>query len=183
LIDTELIQECRSGNLANFRKVVEKTSPFIFSVAFRMLGDEEMARDIVQETMITIWQKMHSVKTPETYKAWVYRIAINRCYDILRKAKTKPEIHQDERAWETISNHLADGSISELENEEVASVLSLLTNNLSPRQKTVFILAEVEELPNDEIAQITGMNKQSVKANLYYARKNIENMIKKTPLL
>lgn len=183
MIDQELIQECRNGNLANFRKLVERTTPFIYSVAFRMLGDDEMAKDITQETMITIWQKLHSIRTPETYKTWVYRIAMNRCYDLIRKSKIRPEIVQDERAWEIISNHLADGSVSDLENEETAIVINTLTNNLSPRQKAVFILAEIECLPGDEIALITGMNKKSVKANLYYARKNIESMIKKMSLL
>jgi len=51
LIEKELIDEFRNGNLQNFRKVFEKTSPMVFSVAFRMLGDEETARDIVQEIM------------------------------------------------------------------------------------------------------------------------------------
>ena len=91
-----------------------------------MLGDEDAAKDIVQETMITIWQKLHSIRTPETYKTWVYRIAINRCYDLMRKLKTSPEVHRDNKAWETISNHLADGSASELENEEIARVLDRL---------------------------------------------------------
>jgi RNA polymerase sigma-70 factor (ECF subfamily) len=183
LIETRLIRECKDGNLSNFRKVVEITAPFIFSVAFRMLGDEDMAKDIVQETMIAVWQKLRSIRTPETYKTWVYRIAINRCYDVIRKVKIRPEIHQDEKAWEVLSNHLVDGSVSELENEENAMVVNMLTNSLSSKQKAVFILAEIEELPYDEIAVITGMKKQSVKANLYYARKNIENKIKKMPLL
>lgn len=52
MIDLKLIEECRSGNLGNFRKLVELTSPFAFSVAFRMLGDEEQAKDVVQETMV-----------------------------------------------------------------------------------------------------------------------------------
>lgn len=58
MIDIKLIEECRGGNFNNFRKLVEVTSPIAFSVAFRMLGDDESARDIVQETMVTIWQKL-----------------------------------------------------------------------------------------------------------------------------
>ena len=66
MIEKELIEQCRNGDLHNFRKVVEKTSPMIFSVAFRMLGDEDSARDIVQETMITIWQKLAKIKSADT---------------------------------------------------------------------------------------------------------------------
>ncbi len=183
MIEASLIQECRNGNLSNFRKVVEITSPFVFSVAFRMLGDEEMAKDIVQETMIVVWKKLSGIRTPETYKTWVYRITMNRCYDVLRRSKVRPEIRQDERAWEIISNHLADGSLTQLENEENSMVISKLTESLSPRQKAVFILAEIEELPYDEIAEITGLKKHAVKANLYYARKNVGEMIRKMQLL
>jgi len=68
LIDIKLIEECRGGNLNNFRKLVELTSPFAFSVAFRMLGDEDQAKDIVQETMVTIWQKLKKIKSAEVYK-------------------------------------------------------------------------------------------------------------------
>lgn len=179
MIETRLIEECRNGNISSFRKVVEITSPFIFSVAFRMLGNEDLSQDIVQETMITVWRKIHNIKSPESYKSWVYRITLNRCYDLMRKAKNSAEIHQDEKGWEIISNHLADSSVSEMENHENALIISLLTNSLSPKQKAVFILSEVEGMANEEVALITGMNKKSVKANLYHARRNIEGMIRK----
>jgi RNA polymerase sigma-70 factor (ECF subfamily) len=57
LIDPGLIDECRNGNLQNFRKLIEVSSPFAYSVSYRMLGDDEEAKDVVQEAMVTIWQK------------------------------------------------------------------------------------------------------------------------------
>jgi RNA polymerase sigma-70 factor (ECF subfamily) len=57
LIDPDLIDECRNGNLQNFRKLIEVSSPFAYSVSYRMLGDDEEAKDVVQEAMVTIWQK------------------------------------------------------------------------------------------------------------------------------
>ena len=72
--------------------------------------------------------------------------------------------------------------MSELENSDNARIINILTDKLGPRQKSVFILAEIEQLPYDEIAEITGMNKSSVKSNLYYARKNIEAIIRKNLL-
>lgn len=183
MIETELIEECRNGNLANFRKVVEATSPYLFSVAFRMLGDEELSRDVVQETMITVWQKLKKIKTAESYKMWVYRIAMNKCYDQMRRSKIRPELRQDGKAWAIIANHLADESVSELDNEENALIINTLTDRLSRGQKAVFILSELENMSHDEISEITGMNKRSVKSNLYHARRNIENMIKKYSVL
>ncbi len=179
MIEKELIEQCRKGDLQNFRKVFEKTSPFVFSTAFRMLGDEDNASDVVQETMITIWEKIEKIRTAESFKIWVYRITINKCYDLMRKRKQKPEYRFDDQAWALISNHISEYTVSDLENKENAMIINLLTDRLSPRQKSVFILSEIEQMSNEEIAEITGMYRSSVKANLYYARKNIEAMIRK----
>jgi RNA polymerase sigma-70 factor (ECF subfamily) len=144
-----------------------------------MLSDEELARDVVQETMITIWQKLKNIKSAEGYRTWIYRIVINKCYDSLRQKKRNPEIRADEKTWLYLNNKISDLPSSTLENEELAEVLTLLTDRLSPKQKAVFILAEIEEMTNDEIADITGIRKSVIKANLYYARKNISGMIGK----
>ena len=179
MVDKELIEECRNGDLQNFRKVVEKSTPLIFSIAFRILGDEDAARDIVQDTMVAIWQKLAKIKTAENYKTWVYRIAVNKCYDQLRKNKKRKENRYDDEGWAVIENHLSENGITELENSENARIISLLTNQLSPRQKTVFVLSELEGLEAEEIVNITGMAKSVVKANLYYARKNIGSLLQK----
>jgi len=179
LVEKELIEECRNGDLHNFRKVVEKSSPLIFSVAFRILGDEDGARDIVQDTMVAVWQKIGKIRTAESYKTWVYRIAVNKCYDQLRKQKQKYEKRCDEQEWAIIANHLSEEGITELENRENARIIRLLTNQLSPRQKTVFVLSELEGLEPDEIGRITGMARSVIKANLFYARKNIGSLLKK----
>jgi len=179
LIEIKLIEECKGGNLNNFGRLVNLTSPFVFVVAFRMLGDEDLAKDVVQETMITIWQKIGKIKSAEGYKSWAYRIAVNKCYDHLRRRKNNPEIGADEKTWSLISNSVYDGSLSSLENNEIAAVINLLTGKLSPKQKAVFILHEIEQMSNDEIAEITGMGKLVIKANLHYARKNISEMLEK----
>ncbi len=179
MIDIKIIEECRGGNLANFRRLVELTSPFAFSVAFRMLGDEDLAKDVVQETMVTIWQKLKKIRTSEVFKTWIYRIVMNKCYDQLRKRKRNPEFAADEKTWQYISDSFADETSSELENSENASILNLMTINLSPKQKAVFILSDLEEMSTDEISEITGMNKSVIKANLYYARKRISEMAEK----
>ena len=179
MIEKELIDECRNGNLQNFRKVFEKTSPMIFSVSFRILGDEETARDIVQETMITVWQKIGRIKTPESFKTWVYRITVNKCYDYLRKRKRDGEVRTDDEGWMLLSNRLKEDGATEMDNRETGLLINSLTDRLSARQKTVFVLSELEEMTNEEIVKVTGMSRTVIKANLYYARKKMESMLKK----
>ncbi len=179
MIDIKLIEECRGGNFNNFRKLVELTSPFAYSIAFRMLGDEDQAKDVVQETMVTIWQKLKKIKTAEVYKTWTYRIVVNKCYDEMRKRKRNPEFVADEQTWGVISNKISEGPSAALENRETSKIISLLTEKLSPKQKAVFILSDLEEMSNDEISEITGISKSAVKANLHYARKNISEKVEK----
>jgi RNA polymerase sigma-70 factor (ECF subfamily) len=179
LIELKLIEECRGGNLNNFRKLVELTSPFAFSVAFRMLGDEDQAKDVVQETMVTIWQKLKRIRSAEVYKTWIYRIVINKCYDQLRKRKRNPEFVADEKTWKLLSDSISENPSAEMENTETARIINLLSERLSPKQKAVFVLSDIEQMSHDEISAITGMSKSGVKSNLHYARKSISEMVEK----
>ena len=179
MVEQKIIEKCKDGDLQSFRELIESVSPFAFSVAFRVLGDEELAKDIVQDTMVTLWQKLKKINSTGSFKTWLYRIVINKCYDQLRKNKREPEFRPDEKTWELISNHVSERPSLELENEEIARVINLMTGKLSPKQKAVFVLSEIEEMPADEISEITGMSKTLVKSNLYHARKQIGKMLDK----
>jgi RNA polymerase sigma-70 factor (ECF subfamily) len=179
LIDLKLIEECRGGNFNNFRKLVELTSPFAYSVAFRMLGNEDHAKDVVQETMVTIWQKLRKINTAEVYKTWIYRIVVNKCYDEMRKRKRKPEFVTDPKTWEILSNRISEGPSATLENGETAKIICILTEKLSDKQKAVFVLSDLEGMTSDEVSEITGIGKSAIKANLYHARKSIAGKIEK----
>jgi RNA polymerase sigma-70 factor (ECF subfamily) len=179
LIDIEIIEECRKGNLNHFRKLIEISSPFAFAVAFRMLGNESEATDIAQESMITIWKTIKKIRSAHSFKTWLYRIVINKCYDQLRKRKRNPEFNVDERTWTLISNKISEEPFIEMENRESARIINLLTEKLSPKQKAVFVLGDMEEMSNEEISAITGMSRANVKANLHYARKKIGKLIEK----
>jgi RNA polymerase sigma-70 factor, ECF subfamily len=178
LVVKALIDECRNGNMSGFRKLIEQTTPFVFAIAFRMLGDEEKAKDTVQDTLVTVWQKINTVKSPEAYKTWVGRIVMNKCYDQLRRSKSNPEFTTDDYTWQRLSETIEDAS-DVLGKKETAQVIALLTSRLSPRQKAVFVLSEIDQMTAEEVASITGISKAAVKANLYYARKNISELVSK----
>jgi RNA polymerase sigma-70 factor (ECF subfamily) len=179
LIDKEIIEQCRKGNLQDFRKLVEDSSPMAFSVALRMLGDEQDAMDVVQETMITVWKKIGKINSPESFRTWLYRIVLNKCYDELRNRKRNPEINADEETWKIINNRISENPSKLADNQEIAKLIMTLTDKLSPKQKAVFILRDIEEMTGDEVSRITGMTSMNVKANLHYARKKIGELILK----
>jgi RNA polymerase sigma-70 factor (ECF subfamily) len=179
LIDQKLIEECKKGDLNAFRIVIREASPFAFSVAFRILGDQELAKDMVQETMVTIWEKLKMIKTEGSFRTWLYRIVVNKCNDHLRKRMRRPEFRPDEKTWSLISNSISEQPHIEIENAELENLINFFVQKLSPKQKTVFILSEIEEFSSDEISEITGISKPLIKANLHYARKHISELMSK----
>lgn len=165
--------------MLKFRELIESVSPFAFSVAFRIMGEEEIAKDIVQDTMITVWEKLDKINSAGSFKTWLYRIVINKCYDQLRKRKREPELLPDENTWALISNHVSECPTTALDIEENGRLINFMMRKLSPKQKAVFVLSEIEEMSSDEIAEITGMSKSIIKANLHHARKRVYTMLEK----
>jgi RNA polymerase sigma-70 factor (ECF subfamily) len=179
LADREVIEQCINGDFRHFRELVRSTSLMIYPVVFRMTGDNGKSEDIVQETMITVWQKIGKLRSPGAYTTWVYKIAVNKCYDFLRSKKYTPESTEDEYSWKLLSSRLHDKTPSDLESSETALIIGMLAGSLSPKQKAIFVLSDIEDMTPDEIAEITGFGKAAIKANLHYARKSIAGKLEK----
>lgn len=179
MFDEILIERCRGGDLKEFRKLVKESAPLVFSIAFRITGNEETGKDITQEVMITLWQKISTLKDQSRFKTWLCRTTVNRCYDFLRKEKLKKEIRPDEIMWKRISEKVEGHDSTTFDNLECAMILDRLTEELSPKQKSIFVLSELEDFSHDEISEITGMNKANIKANLHHARKQLSEAVKK----
>ena len=162
-----------------FRELVTRSSPYAFSLAFRILNDEELSKDAVQESMIKVWKKLGSFDSRNNYKTWLYRIVVHTCLDYLRKNKRNPEMKTGDRGWELIKNRMGSDMTADMENTEMALVIQSLTEKLSPAQKAVFVMSDLMGLDHDEISYILGMGKNSIKSNLFHARKSIGKMIKK----
>ena len=174
-----IIEECKRGDFSNFPALVKLSIPRVYAIAFRITGSNDEAGDVVQEVMIKVWQKIEGLRDASSYNGWLRKLAVNNCYDRLRKRKCIPEVMAEERTWDLRGERISANETTHLDNEELALSLNMLTRSLSPKQKIVFILAETEGLTNEEIASATGMGKLTVKANLYHARKKISELAEK----
>ena len=166
----EIIERCKRGDRLAFSFLVDRHSERAFSVAFRILNDTMEAEDVVQESFIAVWEKITDFDPERSFPAWLYRVVVNRAYDALRKKKRQKETDL-ENIGELIDSADNPGVI--LDNRETGQLIRALTEELSPIQKLVFVLIELEECTHDEAAEITGMNKDAIKSNLNHARKNI----------
>lgn len=177
--DIELIERCKKGDSNAFRELVEYFQGRVYVFTFRMLCNEEDARDVVQETFIKVWRSLAKYNSALKFTTWLYTIAANCCYDHLRKGKQRKQqvdIEQVKLACELL---LQDNLEQKIINEDLAAVITRLTHELTPKQKLVFTLKELEGLDVNEISAITNLSPEKIKSNLYLARKNIREQLEK----
>lgn len=173
--EQQIIEKSRNGDRESFRLLVEHYQQLIFSAAVKMVCQEDVAKDIVQETFIRIWTNLDKYDNSKNFKTWIYTIATRLSLDYIRK-ESHTDYH-DEDSY--LTNYIDDSSPGErLENKELASIIHQLVRDLSPKQRVTFTLKYLEGLETDEIATITGMNANKIKGNLYQARKTVKERLK-----
>ena len=174
----KIIKEIRNGNQEAFRKVVEEYQQYAFTLSFRILYDEDEARDAVQDSFIKIWKKIHEYDSKIKFTTWMYRIVTNTAIDRYRSIKRHKSVKMDDVAERL--DQLQDGSLEvNLSNEELAGIIKTLADDLPEKQKMVFVLRDIQELSSQEVETILEINETQVKSNLYHARKSIkEKLIK-----
>lgn len=157
-----------------FRAYMDKTIDYIFSLACRIVGSEDDANDIVQETYIKLWEKRKTLRSEKSVFAWTKRVAVNKCYDFLRAEKRKGRWNSSEDSSELLNIASERSAEESINGKEYSKILKFLTSQLSSKQQMVFTLSVIEKLTADEIEEITGMSKSSIKSNLHHARKAVK---------
>lgn len=175
-MESDIISRCQRGDKDAFRWVVQNYQRMLFSLALKMLADEEEAKDIVQETFIRVWKSIKSYDTGRPFTTWLYTIASHLCLNRLKAKKLAACQPEDI----TVFRHFAseDDSQRTLENSEWISIVKTLADGLSKKQQLVFTLSQLEGLSSMEIEQITGLDASQIKSNLYVARQTIRKRLK-----
>jgi RNA polymerase sigma-70 factor, ECF subfamily len=154
-----------------FRQLVEGCQSKAYTLAFRMLCNEEDARDMVQETFLRIWLNRTSYLPEKKFTTWMYAIATNLCLDKIKSSKRfvrSPFL--DETLKQVASAEDVEQAVID---SELGALIRTLTLELTPKQKAVFTLRDLEGLEVEEIAQITGLSPGNIKSNLFLARQNL----------
>ena len=170
--DRDLLLSLRGGDEAALDELIErKTAPLVQTV-YRILGDVEEARDVVQVTFFRIWEHRDRFDERWSPNTWIYRIASNLAIDHLRSRRSR------EKSTEPVRRHLrqvadlsAEGSSAPLHQAEVMAIFQELAGELTDKQRSVFLLREIEGLSSQEVADIVGCRESTVRNHLFNARK------------
>jgi len=173
----ELIERSKRNDQKSFRIIVETHQSMIYSLAFRIMCNEEEAKDIVQETFIKVWLNLSGFDLEKKFSTWIYSIAAHLCLDKLKSKKR----HFSVELTDTNLNDLVsvENAEQKLLNTELGNIILALTNGLTPKQKIVFTLRDLEGMEVAEIEEITGNSAKKIKSNLFLARQNIRQKLEK----
>lgn len=169
--DRDLLLSLRGGDESALDELIErKTAPLVQTV-YRILGDLEEARDVVQVTFFRIWEHRDRFDERWSPNTWIYRIASNLAIDHLRSRRSR------EKSTEPVRRHLRqvadlnEGSAAPLHQAEVMAIFQELAGELTDRQRSIFLLREIEGLSSQEVADIVGCRESTVRNHLFNARK------------
>ncbi len=166
--DEELIEACRAGEASAFDVLVARWEDKIRGAAWRVLGSEEEARDVAQETFLRAYRGIDGFKREARFSSWLYQIAVNLCRDRLRRRRTRTSVSLDE--LEQSGSVLVEGrpgAQEQLLAEDLASAVRRAIDALPAEQREVVILKEDQDLTFLEIAQVLAVPVSTVKTRLY----------------
>jgi RNA polymerase sigma-70 factor, ECF subfamily len=168
--DEELVSLSQGGDLDSFNQLVLRWERPIYALAYRVIGREEDARDVAQETFLRAFRALKGFKGQAKFSSWLYRITLNLCRDWIRREKRTPiavapegvdlvELAGEETPAESIEDLIARRQLG----RAVSKAMALLPED----QRTAIILKEYHGLTFQEIADMLDCPLSTVKTRLY----------------
>ena len=168
--DEELVALSIDGDVESFNQLVIRWERPIYALAYRVIGREEEARDIVQETFLRAFRGIGNFRGQAKFSSWVYRIALNLCRDWIRRQRRAPmiQIPEETDPVEMVGERGPAESIETLvARRELSAVVEAAMARLPEEQRTAIILKEYHGMTFQEIADLQGCPLSTVKTRLY----------------
>ena len=171
----------KAGDPQAFRALVEDYRHKVFNTAISLVQDHGLAEDIAQEVFMIVYRSIATFNEKSAISTWIYRITVNKCTDHLR-ARQRRKYGLFSQLFNSGDREIADHAAFEhpgvqLEHKETTGHLFAAIDTLPHNQKTAFVLAHLEELPQREIAEIMNMSVKGVESLLQRAKANLRKQL------
>ena len=175
--DVELIQRILDGDQNAFASLVRKYQKQIHTLAWRKIGDFQIAEDIVQETFLQVYQKLETLADPTQFTRWLYQIANRRCIARLRNNRIQTQSLEEtdisEIETEAYSRYVA-AEHARTNAEAQQDLVDKLLAKLKEGDREVITLHYFEEMSSPEIGEFLGVSENTVKSRLHRARQQLK---------
>ena len=170
LTDDELVTLARGGDAESFNQLILRWERPIYALAYRVIGREEDAKDVCQETFLRAFRALPAFKGQAKFSSWIYRIALNLCRDWIRRKRRAPVMQMPEgvEPGELIADTGPVETIEDLVGRrQLSAVVEEAMALLPEEQRTAIILKEYHGMTFQEIADMQGCPLSTVKTRLY----------------
>jgi RNA polymerase sigma-70 factor (ECF subfamily) len=177
-----LIRRLQAGETSAFRELVENHKRALFNLAYDLLGNVQDAEDISQEAFIKVYRSIGDFRGEAQIGSWMYRIVVNLCLNRRRKKalsamELRESFEDDERHQPTpASDHESDPEKA-TEAEMMRQHLRQALEQLSPQQRTIFVLRHDDDLPLAEISKMLKISEGTVKSHLFRALRKLQEAL------
>lgn len=176
--EAALVRRVQAGDEMAFREIVERYQSKVFSIIYGILRNHNDAEDIAQQVFTKVYFSIRNFDFRSSLLTWVYKITVNECYDYLRKKKVRKLVYESD---------FSEEDALRMENSEPArdqrpavdvrlaqrDLAMKLLARLPEEERRLLLLKEVEGHSVEELAQMTGINENTIKVKLFRARQKL----------
>ena len=181
LSDEVLATQASRSDMKSFEELMKRYEKPVLGIALKITGNKENAEEVLQDTFISVYKNLPNFRNASSFKTWLYKIATNAALANVRKNKK----NTDNISEEIVDDDLSVSPIIEwpetpesiYEKKEFSSFIKEAIDKLPEKYKTVFILKDIEEFTNQEIADILGISLSAVKSRLLRARLKVRELL------
>jgi len=183
--DHELISRCRKGDSLAFEELVKKYQQTVLNLAYHYLGYRSEVEDVAQKIFTKVYFSLPKFDVKRPFLPWLYRIAINQCYDELRhirrqRTRTFSELSlEDSNRIENLISQNDAAVISDEDRQELRGVLDKVLNQLPDQQRLAVVLRDLEAIPYSEIAEILKCSEQAARLKVFRARTRLKDLLER----
>ena len=176
--DAFLMREVALGRSEALRLIMDRYMSMVSRTAYRIMCDRPDSEAITKEVFIKVWRDASSYDDSYSVSTWLYRITCNLCFGRLCRRRflflfsIRPSVYES-------SAPAAMSPEEDFMTKETWAIFCRASQGLSPKQRIVFTLSDLEGLSSEKVASITGMTADQIKSNLHIARKKIRQELER----
>ncbi len=183
--DRELVGRCQKGDEPAFEKLVRKYQQIIFNLVYHNIGYRADVEDVAQKIFSKIYFSLPKFDNKRPFFPWLYRIAINQCYDELRRARRRKVRTftdlgmEDGDAIEKLMNQNETAPVQADDSQEMHVLLHKLLDQIPEQQRSAIVLRDLEDVPYEKMAEIMKCSEQAARLKVFRARARLRDLMEK----
>ncbi len=183
--DEVLIEGLKNGSMESLRAIYEKYKGALYGYLYHLLGNHEAAEDCIQDVFVHLFERAKQYKAGTRFSSWLYQMAKNMAYDLMRKNKVRRAVSLDreiesEEGATSIANLIASDVDTEktiLSNEQEALLRKTILM-LGETDRELITLCDLQEMSYREAGEVLGYSEDVISTMLYRARKRLAKLLK-----